>query len=90
MRIACPYCGSREILEFVVLGDASLQRPDPAADDASQAFHDYVYLRRNPAGESRELWYHASGCRRWLVVIRDTLTHEILAVSYASADGVRS
>ena len=28
----------------------------------------YVYLRDNPAGPTRELWYHAAGCRAWLVV----------------------
>ncbi len=38
-----------------------------------------VYLRDNPAGPHDELWYHASGCRSWLRVTRDTRTHEMLA-----------
>ncbi len=38
---------------------------------------DYVYLRDNPAGAHRELWYHGAGCRSWLVVARDTRTHQI-------------
>ena len=50
-----------------------------------QAFHDYVYLRDNPAGPHRELWYHGSGCRAWLVVTRDTRTHAILAVTLREA-----
>ena len=43
-----------------------------AATDA--ALFDYVYLRDNPAGAHRELWYHGAGCRAWLVVTRDTRT----------------
>jgi sarcosine oxidase subunit delta len=39
----------------------------------------YVYLRKNPAGEHRELWFHAAGCRAWLIVTRNIQTHEILA-----------
>jgi methylglutamate dehydrogenase subunit B len=83
MRIPCPYCGSRGIFEFAYLGDATLKRPDPTAPDAAAAFHDYVYLRDNPAGPHREFWQHASGCRAWLEVSRDTRTHEILAVKKA-------
>ena len=46
---------------------------------------DYVYLRDNIAGPHQEYWYHASGCRRWLVVDRDTRTHAVLAVTLASS-----
>ena len=81
MRIPCPYCGSRDVQEFSYLGDANLRRPDPEAPEA--AFHDYVYLRDNPAGVHRELWQHVSGCRAWLVVTRDTRTHEVLKVEAA-------
>ncbi len=76
MRIPCPYCGVRGNEEFSYLGDATVTRPDPDASGAGQAFHDYVYLRDNPLGEHRELWYHGGGCRRWLVVTRNTRTHE--------------
>ena len=37
---------------------------------------DYVYLRDNPRGRYDEYWHHTSGCRRWLVVERDTVTHD--------------
>jgi methylglutamate dehydrogenase subunit B len=81
MRIPCPYCGSRDVQEFSYLGDANLRRPDPEAPEA--AFHDYVYLRDNPAGPHRELWYHGSGCRNWLVVTRNTVTHDIAGARFA-------
>jgi sarcosine oxidase subunit delta len=77
MRIPCPYCGSRDLSEFVYHGDATPKRPDPAQENASELFFNYVYLRENPAGPIREFWYHASGCRSWLIVNRDTRTHEI-------------
>jgi sarcosine oxidase subunit delta len=65
-------------------GDAALRRPQADAPDA--AFHDYVYLRDNPAGPYRELWFHAAGCHSWLVVERDTRTHEIRSVTFARGD----
>ena len=85
MRIGCPYCGERGSEEFAYLGDAAPTRPDPATPDAATAFHAYVYLRDNPAGRHREFWYHAAGCRAWLVVTRDTRTHAIEAVEFADA-----
>ena len=75
MRIPCPYCGSRDIGEFVYRGDASPVRPQ--ADGTEAEMFDYVYLRDNPMGRHEEHWYHAQGCRNWLVVTRDTVTHEI-------------
>ena len=76
MRITCTYCGSRDVSEFSYLGDASLTRP---AGGEGPAMHDYVYLRDNPRGPHRELWQH-NACREWLIVTRDTLTHEVLGV----------
>lgn len=84
MLINHPLLGPRDASEFTYLGDASLMnRPDWQADDAAQAFHDYLYLRDNPAGEHRELWFHEQGDRSWLVVTRNTVTHEILRVELA-------
>jgi heterotetrameric sarcosine oxidase delta subunit len=77
MRIPCPYCGLRDVSEFVTIGEASAGRPNPDTADAPQQVVDYVYLRDNPAGRSEELWYHAQGCRSWLKVVRDTRTHAI-------------
>src|ERR1700722_13688743 len=75
MRIPCPHCGERGSEEFSYLGAADPQRP--AADAPLSAWHDYVYLRDNPAGMHREFWQHVHGCRRWLIVTRDTRTHVI-------------
>jgi sarcosine oxidase subunit delta len=85
MRIPCPFCGVRDASEFSYLGDATLKRPDPSAPNAERAFHDYVYLRDNPAGPHREFWHHVSGCRSWLIVTRDTRTHEILGAELATS-----
>jgi sarcosine oxidase subunit delta len=48
--------------------------------------HGDVYLRDNPAGPYRELWFHAAGCHSWLIVERDTRTHEIRSVTFARGD----
>ncbi len=85
MIINHPLLGPRDAQEFTYLGDASLiDRPDWQAEDAQQQFYEYTYLRENPAGEHRELWFHEAGDRSWLVVTRNTLTHEISNVEMAS------
>ena len=67
MRIACPFCGERELGEFTYLGDAAPKRPSAfVADggeqpDAQDLFFDYVYLRDNVAGDMTEHWYHGGG-----------------------------
>ncbi|SDY30578.1 sarcosine oxidase subunit delta [Lentibacter algarum] len=84
MIINHPLLGPRDSAEFAYLGDARLiERPDPEAENAADQFHDYAYLRDNPAGELRELWFHEGGDRSWLVVTRDTRTHEISKVELA-------
>lgn len=83
MIIHHPILGPRDAQEFVYLGDASLiDRPDGMTAGV-EAFYDYAYNRANPAGEHRELWYHEQGDRSWLVVTRNTVTHEILGVELA-------
>ena len=84
MIIDHPLLGPRDAAEFVYLGDAALMdRPDWQAPDCMDRFLDYGYLRDNPAGPHRELWYHEQGDRSWLVVTRDTRTHEITRVELA-------
>jgi methylglutamate dehydrogenase subunit B len=90
MLIPCPHCGLRGSEEFVYRGDATVRRPAIGAEDAagaamSPAWLDYLYLRDNPTGEHREFWYHATGCRAWLIVTRNVTTHEIVAVEVARA-----
>jgi len=84
MMINHPLLGPRDAAEFVYLGDAALiDRPDWRDENAAEKFHDYLYLRDNPAGEHQELWYHEQGDRSWLVVTRNTLSHDILKVELA-------
>ncbi|MFK8032934.1 MAG: sarcosine oxidase subunit delta [Hyphomicrobiales bacterium] len=84
MIIDHPLLGPRDAAEFVYLGDSTLlNRPDWQADDAQRQFHDYLYMRDNIAGEMSELWYHERGDRSWLVITRNTLTHEIIKVELA-------
>ena len=82
MRIECPLCGARDRREFTYKGDAlALERPAP--DAPAQAWNDYVHFRDNLAGDTRELWYHERGCGAWLVVTRNTSTHQISSVTLA-------
>jgi|TARA_B100001059_G_scaffold165030_1_gene164603 sarcosine oxidase subunit delta len=85
MIINHPLLGPRDSSEFVYLGDANLiNRPNWQEDTAVQHFVEYGYLRDNIAGIHRELWFHEYGDRSWLVVTRDTLSHEIKEVRLAS------
>ncbi|MFW5881243.1 MAG: sarcosine oxidase subunit delta [Roseicyclus sp.] len=82
MQIDCPVCGARDIREFSYKGHATyLERPSD--EDWSEAWDDYLYNRENPAGETRDLWHHGSGCGAWLAVTRNTVTHEILSAALA-------
>jgi len=76
MRIKCPLCGERDRREFTYKGDAiALARPQDAG--WSDAWDEYLHLRDNPAGLTREMWQHGAGCSAWLVVERDTVTHKV-------------
>jgi sarcosine oxidase subunit delta len=81
--ISCPHCGTRPKEEFYVRGDASVVRPSPVASD--ETWHRYAHIRDNPRGRCQEYWHHAAGCRRWLVVYRDNLTHEVFSVADAAS-----
>ncbi len=83
MRISCPYCGERGLEEYSYLGDATVTRPRDGGGAGGDAWNDYVYLRDNPSGLHRELWYHAAGCHAWLVVTRDLQNHAIASVALA-------
>lgn len=82
LRLMCPLCGLRDETEFAYGGDATVERP--AVDDSSpERWHAYVFLRDNPRGPHREYWHHVLGCRQWLVVERDTVTHHVGRVRLA-------
>lgn len=78
MRIPCPICGSRDRREFYYYGTEDyLNRPTDqgSVDDLDN----HLFLRDNPAGVTRDVWYHEMGCTAWLIVTRNTITHEVLA-----------
>jgi len=77
MRIPCPVCGTRDRREFYYYGaEDYLKRPSDGGsiDDLDN----HLFLRDNPAGVTRDLWYHETGCASWMVVTRNTVTHEVL------------
>ncbi len=82
MRITCPNCGERDRREFYYQGDAvALSRPAP--DAGLEAWDDYLHNRDNPAGDTRDLWFHEAGCGAWVVVTRNTATHAVLETALA-------
>ena len=84
MIIDHPLLGPRDISEFIYLGDASLlNRPNWDDKKAEDNFYKYLYLRKNVAGDHKELWFHQQGDRSWLVISRNTVTHEIIKVELA-------
>ena len=82
MLITCPYCGPRDVSEYSYQGDANRTRPDPASTELA-GWNAYVYDRVNTAGDHREYWQHAGGCRQHLVVVRNTQTHAISSIDVA-------
>ena len=83
LLIRCPWCGVRDQTEFAYGGDAGVRRP--AADASDQEWITYVYYRENTRGPHLEYWHHVHGCRQWLRVTRNTLTHEISEVLMPAA-----
>lgn len=87
LEIPCPWCGPRAHVEFSYGGDGTRQRPGAPLTATAEDWHAYIYLRDNPRGEHVELWQHTAGCRAWLRVRRDTLTHAVLGAEPARVPG---
>ena len=87
LHIKCPHCGLRSQNEFSYGGDATVKRPELNKEISDQDWDNYVYLRKSPRGKHLELWQHISGCRQWIKVERDTLTHEISKTLKANETG---
>lgn len=88
MHITCPHCGPRDLSEFTYQGDATKQMPALENTD-QETWNTFVYDRKNPRGAHIEFWQHSGGCRAHLRVERNTLTHEVGKVRFAS-DGAKS
>ncbi len=85
IRINCPFCGERDHSEFSYGGDGSIVYP--ALDAPVEEWVEAVFQRENIRGVQTESWQHVSGCRQWILVERDTMTHEIHSVR-AAHEGV--
>jgi sarcosine oxidase, subunit delta len=79
LRIRCPWCGDRDEPEFRWGGEVPIARPGPPPSVSEAQWAEYLFFRDNPRGWVRERWLHAMGCRQWLIVVRNTVTHEIRA-----------
>ena len=75
--ITCPHCGDRDVIEFSYGGDATKRYPDDPAQATEADWHAHVYERDNPRGWHVEWWQHSLGCRQWLKLRRNTLTHAL-------------
>ncbi len=82
LRIPCPFCGERDHTEFSYGGDATVEYP-PIDSTDEKAWFEAVFLRKDPRGPHREYWQHNNGCRMWITVERDTMTHEIFSAEPA-------
>ena len=71
----CPLNGRRNVSEFACLGEV---KTCPTAQAETDAWAEYVFLERNPAGPAREWWIHIA-TNYVFVVDRDTRTDEVLA-----------
>ena len=82
-QFTCPFCGERPEIEFVYV--RSLESvPSQVSAGVKQELA-RIYYRANPRGPSRELWQHAFGCRSWLAIERDTVTHAVLDIASVRA-----
>ena len=78
--IPCPWCGPREEAEFHYGGQAHLAYPSDPSAMPDEEWAKFVFFRENPSGPFAERWSHSAGCRRWFNAVRDTRTHDLLAV----------
>ena len=77
MQINCPNCGPRAQGEFTYERTVdSVVTLDVLPDDAMVT----LFSRTNPRGLDEEIWRHTFGCRAWMVLTRNRVTHVIEAV----------
>ena len=86
LNIKCPYCGDRSQKEFAYGGDGTVIRPELNQEISDEKWDEFVYLRKSPRGKHVELWHHIAGCRQWIKVQRDTVTHEIFRTAKMSEE----
>jgi sarcosine oxidase, subunit delta len=80
LNIDCPWCGNRHETEFHYGGEAHIARPENPEMLSDKEWADFLFMRKNTKGLFQERWCHSNGCRRWFNVLRNTVSHEIVAV----------
>ena len=78
LKISCPFCGSRNEVEFVHGGPLKDQRPDDTSQLEDRVWIEYLTVPQNPLGPVQERWWHVRGCGGWFTLKRNTLTHDII------------
>ncbi|MEO5654015.1 MAG: sarcosine oxidase subunit delta [Marmoricola sp.] len=80
MLLSCPWCGPRDETEYHYGGEAHVAYPEEPSALSDEEWAQFLFFRANPKGPFAERWMHGGGCRRWFNVVRDTATHDVLAV----------
>ena len=80
LNIKCPNCGYRDESEFSCGGEAHIIRPGYEVSLSDSEWAEYLFMRHNPKGNFTERWFHASGCRKWFNIVRNTVTNEIFEI----------
>lgn len=80
LLIDCPWCGSRDEIEFGYGGEAHRVRPADPSKLSDAEWAEFLFMRGNQKGSHKERWVHSHGCRRWFNIERNTLTYAISKV----------
>jgi sarcosine oxidase subunit delta len=73
--LPCPNCGSRSVYEFRFGGEL---KQTPFVDAPVEEWQKYRFQRANVAGVQTEWWFHRSGCRQWILTVRNTISNDVL------------
>lgn len=88
LNIYCPYCEEqRGEEEFTYAGEAHIERPPEPDKISDEAWGRYLFHRNNIKGSHKEMWFHATGCRKFFNVVRHTVSYDIERV-YKLSDPV--
>ncbi|MEM7171716.1 MAG: sarcosine oxidase subunit delta [Pseudomonadota bacterium] len=79
--IPCPWCGDRHESEFICGGPTRPARPEGTDQLTDGEWVAHLTVSPNPAGFLSEKWWHAHGCGLWFTLERNTVTHEVRAIS---------
>ena len=77
MLIPCPVCGLRDHERVHLWRRRHDRAPGNSPMPTRRAGRTMSTTARNPRGPHTEYWHHVHGCRQWMVVERDTQTHDV-------------